>query len=494
MNGGEAMAEKPNILLIFTDQHRLSAVGAYGETPCRTPHLDRLAREGVLFEQVYTTCPVCSPARGTVMTGQFPHAHGITSNVHNLGCSVHELQDRPELLSRRLETTGYSLGYSGKWHLGTKAETTFGGTNTPSLPRTVGFEGQNFPGHGGGGFNYPEYQRYLSEHGFAHRVKPWSEATQHVWPMGELEGPTASTVPYFLAEHTIGLVDRFRDRDAPFFIWHNFWGPHGPFYAPGEYIDRYRDVDIPPWATYTWPSRAIPGPHHTKIHPDHERLTWDDWAMGIRYYYAFTTLIDEQIGRILNHLETTGVLENTIIIFTADHGQTLGSHGGLTDKGWHHFEETHRIPFIVRFPDGAHAGAVRDQLVSLADLYPSILDMAGASWDQAGIHGRSLLPLIADRETPWRDAVATEFGGVNSLAMTQRTLRYGDFKYGYNCCTEDELYDLNMDPGETRNLISHPDYLETVADMRDRLMAWMAETGDPARRMFQTKMQYYRKM
>ncbi|MDP6777085.1 MAG: sulfatase-like hydrolase/transferase [Candidatus Latescibacteria bacterium] len=485
------MPDRPNILLIFTDQHRLSAVGAYGETPCRTPHIDRLAQEGVLFERTYTACPVCSPARGTVMTGLFPHTHGITSNVHNLGCSVHEIPDQPHLLSRRLEAAGYALGYSGKWHLGTDSATCFGGANRPSLPRDVGFEGQNFPGHGGGGFSYPEYKAYLAERGLEHRVKPWSEPTKDMGSVGELAGPVESTVPYFLAQNTIDMIDRFQDRGSPFFIWHNFWGPHGPYYAPAEFIEPYRNVGIPPWPNYEWPSRAIPGPHHTKIHPDTERLTWDDWATAIRYYYAFTTLIDSQIGRIMAHLEAVGALSNTIVIFTSDHGETIGSHGGLMDKGWHHFEETHRIPFIVRFPDGSHAGGVRRPFVSTTDIYPTILEMAGTDWDADTVHGRSLLPLISDPEIPWRETVGTEFGGVNSLSMTQRTLRYEDLKYGYNCCCEDELYDLAMDPHETRNLIHHPGYRDAAADMRSRLVSWMEETGDPARRMFTWGRDYY---
>ena len=487
------MARPPNILLIFTDQHRLSAVSAYGATPCSTPHIDRLASQGVRFERAYTTCPVCSPARATIMTGQYPHAHGITSNVHNLGCNVHELEDRPALLSRRLESAGYSLGYSGKWHLGTDSKTVYGGRNRPSLPKDVGFDGQNFPGHGGGGFRFPEYQQYLSEHKWEHKVKPWTEPTQLIWPMGELEGPEASTVPYFLAEHTTALIDRFSGRDRPFFVWHNFWGPHGPFYAPKEFVDQYRDMEIPRWPNYEWPARSIPGPHHVKIHPDAERLTWDDWAMAIRYYYAFTTLIDSQIGRIVHHLEQRGLMEDTVILFTADHGQTLGSHGGMTDKGWHHFEETHRIPMIVRFPHGAYRGNMVSELVSLADMYPTILDMANGTWESKSIHGESLIPLISGGSTKTRDLVVTEFGGVNDLATTQRTLRWNSLKYGYNCCCEDELYDLAMDPHETRNVIHHPDYREAVDELRRRMADWMEGTNDPALRMFRTEMRYYQR-
>lgn len=485
------MPDSPNILLIFTDQHRLSAVGAYGPTACRTPNIDRLAAEGIRFETAYTVCPVCSPARGTIMTGQFPHTHGITSNVHNLGCNIHELEDRPSLLSRRLESSGYSLGYSGKWHLGTNQTTTFGGTNRPSLPKHVGFEGQNFPGHGGGGFGYPEYQEYLQEHGFEHKVEDWDEPTPNLLGAGELEGPIESTVPYFLAENTISMIDDFRQRGKPFFIWHNNWGPHGPYYATRDYVDMYRDAEIPPWPNFEWPSRQIPGPHLTKIHPQNETLTWDAWATMLRYYYAFTTLIDDQIGRVLEHLEQTGELDNTIIIFTSDHGETIGSHGGLTDKGWHHFEETHRIPMIVRFPHGSHAGEVRTEFASLADIYPTILDMAGADCDSETVQGVSLLPLINGTATDWRDMLVTEFGGVNSLAMTQRTARIGDLKYGYNCCCEDELYDLSIDPHETTNLIRNPNYREAANEMRRRLADWIKETRDPIAHMYRFGMRYY---
>jgi arylsulfatase A-like enzyme len=483
--------KQPNIIVIMTDQHRLSAVGAYGETVCQTPHIDRLAREGVRFGTAYTSNPVCSPARATVMTGQFPHTHGITSNVHNLGCSVHELRDRPALLSRRLESAGYQLGYTGKWHLGTEMTQSFGIPNAPSLPRDVGFQGQNFANHGGGGFDYPAYRSYLEANGYAHRVKPWQEQTRHILPMGELEGTVESTVPYFLTQHTIEMADRFGENDAPFFIWHNFWGPHGPYFAPQEYVDRYRAVSIPEWPNYRWPSRGVAGPHHVKIHPDHERLTWADWEMALRYYYAFTTLIDEQIGRLVAHLASTGQLENTVVIFLSDHGETIGSHGGLTDKGWHHFEEIHRIPFVMRFPDGRARGEVREALVSLTDLYPTVCDLAGAQWDGASTHGTSLLPLVNDAATPWRDAVVSEFGGVNSLAATMRTLRFGRYKFGYTCSGEDELYDLETDPWETQNLIHHPDHRAAAAACRRRLFEWMEETGDPARRLFQNRLRYF---
>ena len=474
------MAEAVNILLILTDQHRLSAVGAYGPTPCRTPNIDRLAAEGVRFENAYTSCPVCSPARATVITGLFPHSHGICCNVGDLGCSVNELQDSPALLSRKLQNAGYLLGYSGKWHLGTDETVLYGQRNRRSLPKDVGFEGHNFPGHGGGGFRYPEYQQYLAKNGFKDHVKPWAEQTYDFGDAGELEGPTESTVPYFLTENTISLMQQFSGQDRPFFMWHNFWGPHVPYYTTTEYVELYRNVEIPPWPNYGWPSRSMEGPHNVVVHPMHERLDWADWEMAIRYYYGFTSLIDSQIGRMVDYLERSGLLDHTVIIFSADHGESLGSHGGLVDKGWRHFEEVQRIPLIVRLPKKRFTGTVLTELISLVDLYPTILDLAGADTSTIDVHGKSLVGLLEGSSSRWRDAVVVEFDGLTHMNYTQRTMRYQNYKFGFNCGNRDELYDLAEDPYETRNLSSQADYAHIVKDFRGRLRQWMKETGDPA--------------
>ncbi|MFW6132601.1 MAG: sulfatase-like hydrolase/transferase [Planctomycetota bacterium] len=481
------MAERPNILLILTDQHRLSAAGAYGATPCKTPNIDRLAAAGTRFETVYTTCPLCSPARATIMTGAWPLRHGITANVNNMTSACHHLQDAPGLLPRRLQAQGYRTGYTGKWHLGDKRDAMYLGKrrapwpNIESLPRDFGFDGQNFPGHGNGGFGYPEYKEYLSANGWKHEKVG-----------GELTGPVESTVPYFLTSHTMSLIDRYAERDEPFFIWHNFWGPHGPYLATREYNDMYRDVELPPWPNLEWPSRRIPGPHQVKINPRAESMTWqDDWQPRLRRYYAFATMIDDQIGRLLGHLEQTHLAENTLVIFCADHGETCGSHGGLMDKGYHHFEEIQRIPLIVEGP-GVEAGAVRDELVSLADVMPTICDAAGDGGQGDPIQGRSLSPLLrGESAADWRDEVVVEFDGLNQGACSLRTLRCGPYKYGLNLAHEDELYDLQRDPWETRNLIDEPAYAEVAQDLRKRLFAWMQDADDQGLCAFRNKQRYY---
>jgi len=473
-----------NILLIVTDQHRLSAVGCYDNaSPCRTPHIDSLAAEGVRFENAYTCCPVCSPTRASMMTGLYPHAHGITSNCENLGCTIHTLEDRPSLLPRRAHEAGYSPGFNGKWHASAERDFRFCGVIGHGNPTDYGFEGFDYPGHGDGGQGFSAYQSFLASRGLEHRPT-WPEATRQVCRSGVVDLPAEATVEGFLAQTSIDLMDRLSERDRPWLMWHNFWGPHEPLYVPEEFVEPYRRIEIPPWPNFDWPAADLPGPHRMRLHPEHRDLTWRDWADAIRYYYAFASLIDERIGVMLDHLRRTGELDRTVIIFTADHGDSLGSHGGLIDKGWHHFEEIHRIPMIVRFPDGRHAGRVVDAPTSWLDIYPTLCEiMQSPAVDGFRPHGQSLLPRLRG-DAAWDDAAVSEFGGVNNLAATVRTLRFGRWKYGWAAGSIEELYDLDADPQETVNVIGHDACQSELRSCRSRLAKWMQATDDPAMAMY----------
>ena len=502
MNNTPGQIRKPNILLLFTDQHRLSAVGAYGSTPCLTPNIDGLASEGVRFENVYTTCPVCTPARASIITGQLPHNHGMVQNIEDKYTPVHELSDGPNLLSRQLQRAGYKLGYTGKWHLGSKYTKKLNAPICPCLPKDVGFEGHNFPGHGNGGWNFPEFRNYLKLRGLEHKVKPWLESTTPYRAQeygGILEQSLEGTVPYYLAENTIDMIDHITNDGRPFFIWHNFWGPHSPYFVIEEYLDLYRNEEIPEWPNYRWPAREIQGPHQFSITPQllwlGKDLKWEDWAMAIRYYYAFTTLIDGQIGRIIDHLRQRKILENTVVVFTADHGESLGDHGGIYNKGWTHFEETHRIPLIIKMPDAHASNRVVKELVSLADIYPTIMEMAGLqsyTLPPAAVpadypyntavrpDGMSLMPLIRGNQVKWRKLVVSEFHGLYDNMCMMRTCRCGKYKYGYTFLGRDELYDLEQDPYEMNNLIDEPRYSDVLENLRMHLWEHMEQTNDSA--------------
>lgn len=418
------------------------------------------------------------------MTGHWPHRHGITANIEDMNAGCHFLQDSPDLLPRRLQSQGYRTGYTGKWHLGNqKDDQRLGKFPVPwpqveSLPRDFGFDGHNFPGHGDGGFEYPEYKEYLQKHGWNHEVAN-----------GELTGPVESTESYFLTQNTLSLIDGYTSEEAPFFIWHNFWGPHGPYFATREFNDIYRDMAIPPWPNFCWPARQIDGPHQVMIHPLADKVTWEEfWLPLVRRYYAFTTMIDSQIGRLLDHLDRTGLAATTTVIFAADHGETCGSHGGLINKGYHHFEEIQRIPLIVRGPD-VQRGAVRNELISLADFMPTICDLAGAP---TACSGRSFTPMLRGESiSDWREEVVVSFDGLAHAGCTIRTLRHGPYKYGLNLAHRDQLYDLDADPLETRNLIDHPDYADIADDLRRRIFRWLREADDQALCILRAKAQYY---
>lgn len=459
------MSRQPNIILFFTDQHRLSGLGCYGPTPCMTSNLDRMAELGNRFETAYTCCPLCSPARASVMTGLHPHGHGMLSNNFEYGTCMAQLPDGPHLLPRRLAAAGYRCGYTGKWHLGSNRTEWFGAHVDPSTPVTRGFEMVQLT-----------HDEYLEQHGLSYDPQP----TSTVMKCSRFDGPPEASISHYLGQQTEMLIDRFAEGEEPFFIMHSDPGPHAGYIAPQELYDTYRDVEIPPWPNYEWDSRGINGPHQVKIHPHNESLCWEDWADVLRHYYARCTLIDMQLGRICDHLEDRGLLENTVIIFTSDHGQTLGSHGGLIDKGWHHFEEIQRIGMVVSGPVVRTPGRVISEWASLLDVYPTILDVAGADYLQDAVHGRSLVPLLEGGDLGWRDEVFVEFFGLGNLSATMLTCRHGDLKYGWNCSNRDELYDLARDPHETANLVGDPTYADALTAMRRRTAAFMERTGHKA--------------
>jgi arylsulfatase A-like enzyme len=484
------MNRQPNILLILTDQHRLSALGCYGRTPCRTPNLDRLAAEGVRFENAYTTCPVCSPARASIITGQYPHRHGVLTNCGASG-PVWNIPDHSRMLPRQLQTAGYRCGYSGKWHLCPEPNCVewFNQPIPHHLPRDLGFDGQNFPGHGGGGFGYQEYKDYLGDNGLEFRLVPGSDnPRENLWPSyGIQDGPKEATVDHFLTNNTITLMNRFRAAHEPFFIWQNFWGPHEPYYPVEEFFAPYRALETEPWPNFRVPAGLIGPQHRILIHPRAAELGWDYWNRALRHYYAFTTQIDDQVGRIYAHLETSGLLDDTIIIFSSDHGETLGDHGGMTNKGNSHFEEIQRIGMIIRYPEkfrpqGCQAGSARRELVSLADIHPTCLDLAGLA-APAETHGISVHALLAGRAAP-HEAVFTEFYGLYA-PTAMFTCRCGNWKYGYNPNNTDELYNLADDPHELHNRIADPGTRAVRRDMLDRLARHLpgGTRNDAERRM-----------
>lgn len=453
------MPDSPNILLIMTDQHRYDALGHVNQR-IKTPHLDQLAREGTRFTRAYTPCSLCTPARASILTGLYPHDHGLLTNNDMYHVLNPELHDRVQAFSSLLRTQGWNCGYVGKWHVG-----------HDKLPSTFGFEGMDIPDYGKLD-DYAPYLEYLKKNGLE---KPGRSGL--TWT-----GPSEATVPWYLTEVARDMVKRYAKEEQPFCLWLNYWGPHAPYFCEEPYASMYDPASIPEWPNFRDSLEGKPNTHRRFIETGFEGSRdkpWEHWRELVAKYWGKTTAIDAQIGRLLETLRETGCAENTLVVFTTDHGDATGMHGGLFDKGSHMYEETMHIPMITRWPERIAAGGQCGEFVSLLDLMPTFLDLAGidAPYELAG---SSLLPLLAGEQKDWRDCFVAEWHGHRFL-NSQRMLRQGTYKYVFTPGNIDELYDLDADPHEFHNLIDNPDHSTTLESLRRRLMQHLLDEKDPLR-------------
>jgi len=480
-------SDKQNILLIFTDQHRADTLSCYDPNGiCQTPHLDAIAEQSTVFHEAYAVCAVCSPARASLQTGLYPHNHGVEANIYGRGCLVHELPDTEYLLSRRLLEAGYSAGYTGKWHLGEGGASAFEGAKGlrpmyapqhSGMPTDLGYEGDDFPGHGGGGYRYPQFLEYLEKNGLSFDVADKNNYGGGHTTTGEVTSPLESTNEYFLVEQAIHYIDKFRERDQPFCFQLHFWGPHEPAFAPTEFLDLYRDVEIPPWPNFSDDGSGKPT-YHERFRRDDE--PWSFWENSLRHYYGFMSSIDAQIGRLVTYLEDCDLYDSTAIIFSADHGDSQGCHGGIENKSYHMYEETIRIPLFIKpaRPDCSRNDV--NALVNTCDIYTSILDLAGVAPELRDEQdGRSLVPFL-NGEVPadWRESQVSEGLSCTGVLCTHRMIREGDWKYVFYAAGTDELYDLKEDPWEVTNLIDTPEHQPKLKELQELLLQWMIDSND----------------
>lgn len=484
---GVKKMKKPNIILIMCDQLKVDTLGCYGNQVCKTPAIDSLAKDGVTFDQGYTTCPICSPARASIQNGLMPSRHGVTSNIYDVSSSVHELKDSPQLISRRL-ADDYSLGFIGKWHLGygPRPEATQEEigmfpenhvTEERSLPTLMGFEGHDFPGYGARwGSGGKEYEAFLNARNLEYKCidkTPECDSNRHCcW--GEVTSPVESTMDYFLVERTKELINDFTKRDKPFCVQTHFWGPHASATPPTEFLEKYKDIDIPQSPNFTDPLIDKPRIHNMWRRKGEK---WPFFAEFIRYYWAYMESIDAQIGRYLDFLKENNLYDDAWIIFTADHGDSQGCHAGLENKTVHLYEETARIPIIIKPPAGTGTNGQRTQApAGICDVYATIIDAADRDIISIDCDGESLIPVVKDPNTDqWRDFVVCEGAGVYGINLTQRMIRKDNLKYVFNAADTDELYDLQTDPYELTNLANKPEHQDTLKTMQQKLSDWMKD-------------------
>ena len=442
-----ASAPETNLITIVTDDQGRWAVGAYGNDEVRTPHIDRLAREGALFTRAFVASPVCSPARATWLTGRYPTELGITDWI-----SPDEAREGVGLRARtwvqELQDAGYATGLFGKWHLGEADE---------CHPTRLGFD--TFVGFLAGG------------------NRPMNPRLEVDGELRKLEGP----LPDLLTDHAIAFVERNRGR--AFHVALHFRAPHLP-YGPVPEADSKPFADLEPTI------------------PEFRGLDRAKVENATRKYYASIHSIDRNIGRLLDKLDEWKLSDRTLVLFTSDHGYNEGRHG-INTKGNGHWivggrsgpkrpnmwDTSIAVPLVVRWPGKAAAGERVDGLISNIDMYRTLCGALGIALDAAsqetvhGIDGCSLLFSSEEAKPIDRSALFGQYDLHNNGLAYMRMIRTERYKLVRHFHTRgmDELYDLESDPEETKNLYRRMrrESPEQLAELERRLEDWMRSIGDP---------------
>ena len=458
---------EPNVLLLLSDQERYDVSGP-GGPDVATPAMDRLQTDGMRFDRAYTPISICSSARASLLTGLYPHAHGMLNNCHEPDAVQPNLPTELPTFGELLADAGYDTTYVGKWHVG-----------RDQTPADFGFD------HLGGGEGASDsddggFRDHLRSHG----VEPDAVELEDeiVTDDGTLVAaktpvPKAATRTAYVADRTLERI-RGATGDEPFFHRTDFVGPHHPYVVPEPYASMYDPDDIEPWPTFVDTFDGKPRAHEQYLsYRGVDAFEWDRWAPAVAKYFGYVTFIDHQMGRILDALDERGLTESTLVVHTADHGDFTGSHRQF-NKGPIMHEETYHIPLMVRWPGVVDPGTTCDAFVRLQDLMPTFLEVGGLD-PPDGLHARSLRPLLGGSVPPdWPDSVFAEYHGDEFGLYSQRMVRTADYKYVFNSPDENELYDLSRDPHELLNLREHPEYDSVRTDMQDRLARWMRRTDD----------------
>jgi arylsulfatase len=452
---------QPNIVLMMTDQQRWDTLRCLGYEHMITPHIDRLAQRGVAFSHAFVQGAVCGPSRNSIVSGQYVHTHGIERNEAWLS------PDQPNWIEW-LRDGGYHTANIGKMH-----------TAPIRLPcgfmhRTV-VENKNYK-QGMHGPDPDDYDLHLAHYGlkrpaltYYKDVPDWPDCLgAAVWPYDEALFP----------DNYVGRlsVEYIRDHDfsKPLFLWSGFSGPHDPYDTTASSLARYEDVEIPDPVGIANELDTKPPPQRQAMQGN-ERPAAIWWSRATperirrmrKHYYANITQIDDWVGAMVNTVEARGQLDNTVFVFTSDHGDCLGDHHQVY-KFSSHYDSVARVPLVVAGP-GIKALGVRGPLVELIDMGPTFLELAGLS-PLEGASGQSMRPLLEGGEEELHETVFSEYGPrVMARSREWKLVFYPGEFYG-------ELYHLSKDPDELYNLYDDPASQAARGDMVERLLHWYGTT------------------
>jgi arylsulfatase A-like enzyme len=455
-------ARRPNLLLVITDQQRADTVAP--GSACLSPNLQALAERGARFERCYAANPICSPSRASLFTGLLPHAHGVEDVTHAVTPPKAQLRDDVPFWPRDLRAAGYRTGYFGKWHVerGERLE-------------EFGFDTYETELHL---VSVPTERRPLQS---ARRLQ--RDGYRDLLLYGVTPESATATREHALFERGAAFVrEGAEDPDTPWALVVATEAPHDPFVAPAELRDRYDAAGLPLPASAGDPLHDRPAIYR-RLQRVWDTLTPDDAREATACYLALCSLIDDGVGRLLEELDRTGQSADTVVVFTSDHGELLGAHG-LWLKGVPAFEEVYRVPLLLAGP-GIDPGVRHRDPVSLLDLGRTLVrltlgDDAGRDQHARGTvpgQGRDLSPILRGEAATIAPEAYAEFHG-QRFGYTQRIVWFERHKYVFNGFDEDELYDLDADPSEERNLAPDPAYAALLAEMATRMWRIAHATGD----------------
>lgn len=457
------MEQRPNILWYCTDQQRFDTIRALGNSHIHTPRLDEFVRQSVSFTHAYCQSPICTPSRASFMTGMYPSAISVTGNGNPVFPQYYE--DR--LVSHVLAQEGYDCGLIGKLHLASAFDAQehrvndgyryFQYSHDHGKPNAFGHEYADWIRTQGENLGKLLQQRVVVQ-------KPKKNTGQFPEPTPDCDNiPPHLHQTYWCTEKTIEFIQKNRRKDQPWMLNINPFDPHPGFDAPWEYYRRYDPETLPgPYfqeSDIAFQSKLTDAGIDFQSKAKHPS-EFDDKQVQASYY-AMIELVDHDFGRILDYLDAEGLRENTIVIFTSDHGESLGDHG-LLFKGCRFYEGLARVPLIISLPTHFLENVQSDALVELLDIVPTLYDMLGIEIPYY-VQGRSLAPLLRG-DAPideHREAARCEFFGALATPDQTHATMYRDRRWKlvvYHQKGICELYDLDNDPWEHNDLSEHTDY------------------------------------
>lgn len=483
------MTTQPNLLFIVPDHQAFYGHDRPDEFEYKWPRYEEFAAQGVRFDRAYSVCPLCSPARSSMMSGVYPSRHGLRWNTE-VAHSFNQADFRSGqlLYSHYLAQAGYRNAYVGKWHCGSER-----------LPIDYGIEGWSLPDYGKI-YMSDAYRRYADERGLGearvqveynlnhpewngqtvtlHDPSPWTFMNGS----GVLEGPPEAHEEQFVAHLAVEKLRELAATSQPFSLVASFWGPHQAYYPSEPYAGMVDPASIPEYPSFQDDLNGRPLRHLAHREISHRSAaTWPEWStwqqiLARCYEQGYQT--DAAVGQILDELDELGLAENTMVIWCADHGDAVASHGGLWDKASTCIEEVMRVPLAIRWPERFGGGHRSQERISNMDVTATLLDAAGVTVPNE-MDSRSLLPLCERPESAeWPEHLVCEHHGHGHI-IPQRMIVNERYKYVAALFDGDELYDFEADPYEMNNLIDDPAYAAVREDLRERVIDHLRSSPKP---------------